>query len=187
MESRNDGERPGESQVLPLRVSRYIAEFLKQKGLSHVHGLQGGAVVHLFDACERFGPKPIYCHHEQGAAFAAGAYARVHGYGACIVTTGPGGTNAVTPCLGAWQNYTPMMFISGQVRYSQIPQDVYARAGGLQWAPTCELVSGIAKYRLAFEALEVPALIDELYADTIKNPSGPSWLDVCLDVQWQEV
>ena len=113
-----------------MRASRYLAEFLKSR-VDYVFGLQGGAVVHLFDACERFGPKPIYHHHEQGAAFAALGYAMVRGFAACIVTTGPGATNAITPLLGAWQNHVPVMFISGQVRVEQMRYGSQERAGGI--------------------------------------------------------
>ena len=73
-----------------MKVSDWIAEFLKSKGLEYTFGVQGGAVTHLLDSCARLGPTPIFCHHEQAAAFAAGGYARVRGYGACIATTGPG-------------------------------------------------------------------------------------------------
>lgn len=168
-----------------MRVSRYIAEFLKGK-VDHVFGLQGGAVVHLFDACERFGPKPIYCHHEQAAGFAAASYARVHGYGACIVTTGPGGTNAITPLLGAWQNHTPVMFISGQVRVGQIPEQ--GRLGGLQWGPIVDVVRPITKRAATLKvASAIPKLIQRWYERSLEQPSGPVWIDVPLDLQWAEV
>lgn len=145
-------------------------------------------MVHLFDACERFGPKPIYCHHEQAAAFAAGAYARIHGYGACIVTTGPGGTNALTPALGAWQNYTPVMFISGQVRFDQSPYGTRDRVTGMQSAPILDLVQPITKWGcMLHDTRELPDVLDDLYKFSVESPCGPVWLDVPLDRQWQEV
>lgn len=170
-----------------MRASRYLAEFLRSK-VDFVFGLQGGAVVHLFDACERFGPKPIYCHHEQGAAFAAGAYARVHGYGACIVTTGPGATNAITPLLGAWQNFTPMMFISGQVRVDQMRYGSEERIGGMQWAPILDIVRPLTKTaNLALDGEHVEIALKHAYTASRTKPYGPSWVDIPLDVQWAEV
>ena len=170
-----------------MRVSRYIAEFLNGK-VSHVFGLQGGAVVHLFDACERFGPKPIYCHHEQAAGFAAASYARVHGYGACIVTTGPGSTNAITPLLGAWQNYTPMMFISGQARLAQTSYGKYVRQVGLQEAPILNIVEPLTKWAfLVTDPKRLPNQLEDAYEMSRAKPSGPVWLDVPLDMQWAEV
>ena len=169
-----------------MKVSRYIAEWLKES-VDVCFALQGGAVVHLLDACERFGPKPIYCHHEQAAAFAAASYARIRGYGACIVTTGPGGTNAATPCLGAWQNFTPMMFISGQVRLSQIPK-LGGRLGGMQWGPITEIVRPITKRSFVLKEVgKLPKLLKRAYVVSLERPSGPVWIDVPLDLQWQEV
>lgn len=170
-----------------MRASRYIAEFLKNK-VDYVFGLQGGAVVHLFDACERFGPKPIYCHHEQAAAFAAASYARIHGFGACIVTTGPGATNAITPLLGAWQGHTPCLFISGQVRLAQSPYGTAERVTGLQSAPILDVVQRIVNWKACLlEASELPEVLADLYHISVAKPSGPIWLDVPLDLQWAEV
>lgn len=156
--------------------------------VDHVFGLQGGAVVHLFDACERFGPKPIYCHHEQAAGFAAGAYAQVRGFGACIVTTGPGGTNAITPLLGAWQGHMPVMFISGQARLAHTSYGKDVRQVGMQEAPILDLVRPITCFAvLLHEAESLPRLLNAAYEMAVAKPSGPVWLDIPLDLQWAEV
>lgn len=170
-----------------MRVSRYIAEFLKSK-VDYVFGLQGGAIVHLFDACERFGPKPIYCHHEQGAAFAMSGYARVHGYGACIVTTGPGGTNALTPLLGVWQDSIPCMIVSGQVRVAQSPYSTEERVTGMQSAPICNIAAPITKMAVyCNDAMAVRNCLPLAYEQSKQRRSGPVWIDVPLDLQWAEV
>ena len=170
-----------------MRVSRCIAEYLKGK-VDYVFGVQGGAVVHLFDACERFGPQPIYCHHEQAAGFAAVSYARTAGYGACIVTTGPGATNALTPLLGAWQNFTPTLFISGQARLSQTSYGTPHRQVGLQEAPILSIVTPITKFTFLVEdPKRVPAQLEYAYDIAMERPSGPVWIDVPLDMQWADV
>lgn len=170
-----------------MRVSRYIAEFLKSK-VDYVFGLQGGAVVHLFDACERFGPKPIYCHHEQAAGFAASSYSRIHGYGACIVTTGPGATNAITPLLGAWQDHVPLMFISGQARLAHTSYGKGVRQVGMQEAPILDIVEPLTKSAiLVSDASSLSEQIEDAYRVSLEKPSGPVWLDVPLDLQWSEV
>lgn len=170
-----------------MRVSRYIAEWLKRK-VDYVFGIQGGAVVHLFDACERFGPKPIYCHHEQAAAFAAGSYSRTHGFGACIVTTGPGATNAITPCLGAWQDSIPCIFISGQARTNQVSYGTKVRQIGSQEAPICNNVANITKVAIyANDAMAVKHALNFAYEKSMNGRPGPVWLDVPLDVQWSEL
>ena len=170
-----------------MKVSRYIAEFLKGK-VDHVFGVQGGAVVHLFDACERFGPKPIYCHHEQAAGFAATSYARVHGFGVCIVTTGPGATNAITPLLGAWQDSIPVLFISGQARTNQLSYGTKVRQVGTQEAPICDIVRRIVKFNFpVWVTSDVPIGLDTAYNESTEGRPGPVWVDIPLDVQWQEL
>ena len=101
-----------------MKVSDYVAQFLAANDVRHVFGLQGGAVVHLFDSIEATdGTSAIYCHHEQAAALAATSYAKMTGgLGAVVVTTGPGATNALTGLLAAWQDSVPVIFISGQTR-----------------------------------------------------------------------
>lgn len=171
-----------------MKVSDWIARFLKGKGLTHCFGLQGGAVVHLFDSCEHMGPKPIYCHHEQAAAFAASAYARVHGYGACIVTTGPGAVNALTGCLGAWQDSIPCMFISGQARREHTSYGKPVRQVGTQEFPILDVARKMTKYaRLADSPASVKALFEDAYAASIAGRPGPSWIDLPVNVSWEQM
>ena len=167
-----------------MKGSDYVAAFLKDK-VGHVFGLQGGAVVHLFDSCERLGPKPIYCHHEQAAGFAAAAYSRVHGFGACIVTTGPGATNALTPLLGAWQDSLPVMFISGQQRSQHLSYGLPVRQVGTQESPIVDIVDRITKDAVCVRNVrELRETLDDLYAIAIGSRPGPVWLDIPLDVQY---
>jgi acetolactate synthase-1/2/3 large subunit len=103
---------------MPVKLTDYVIDFLTEQGIGHVFGLTGGAVVHLFDSSDKNpSMQPIFCHHEQAAALAAVSYARItEGHGAAIVTTGPGGTNALTGVTAAWQDSIPCVFISGQSR-----------------------------------------------------------------------
>lgn len=168
-----------------MKASDYVALFLKSKGLTHCFGVQGGAVVHLFDSCEKLGPKPIYCHHEQSAAFAAGAYARVKGYGACIVTTGPGATNAITGLLGAWQDSIPCMFISGQTRYAHTSYGKPVRQVGTQEAPICEVVKPLVKSAFVVTSVDsLPGVLEEAYRVSIEGRPGPVWIDLPVDISW---
>lgn len=170
-----------------MKASDYVAVFLKSK-VGHVFGLQGGAVVHLFDSCERMGPKPIYCHHEQAAAFAASAYARVHGYGACIVTTGPGGTNAITGLLGAWQDSIPCLFISGQTRVQFTSYGKPVRQVGAQEAPIVDIVRPLTKLaRFVRRGEDLKYALEEAYRASVEGRPGPAWIDLPLDIQWSEL
>ena len=105
---------------MKIRAADYIAKLLVEKGLPDVFSVVGGGAMHLNDAfgnCQ--GLNVVYNLHEQGCTMAAEGYARVHGKPATVcVTTGPGGTNAITGVLCAWQDNIPMLVISGQVRYN---------------------------------------------------------------------
>ena len=170
-----------------MKCSDWIAEFLKSR-VDYVFGLQGGAVVHLFDSCERLGPKPIYCHHEQAAALAAGGYARTHGYGVCVVTTGPGGVNALTGLLGAWQDSIPMMFISGQARASQTSYGRPVRQVGTQEFPIVDVVKHMTKKAVfLWEAKYVKEAFEMAYQASINRRPGPVWIDLPVNVSWENI
>lgn len=170
-----------------MKVSDYVATFLKSK-VSTVFGLQGGAVVHLFDSCESLGPKPIYCHHEQGAAFAAVGHSYIRGYGAAIVTTGPGAFNALTPLLAAWQNSIPVLFISGQTRAEHTSYGTSHRQVGSQEAPIVSVVKPITKWAdWCRTPADVKPMLTMAYRASLVNRPGPVWLDIPVDVQWSEM
>ena len=84
--------------------------------------------------------------HEQAAAIAAEAYARINGLGVCLVTTGPGGTNAITGVAGAWLDSTPMLVISGQVKRADMINGKGVRQYGIQELPIVDIVKPIVKY-----------------------------------------
>ena len=170
-----------------MKTSDWIAEFLKSK-VEYVFGLQGGAVVHLFDSCSRLGPKPIYCHHEQAASFASHGYARVHGYGVCIVTTGPGAVNALTGCLGAWQDSIPMLFISGQARAEHTSYGKPVRQVGTQEFPIVNVTSQMTKMAVFVKDTgAVKPSFEAVYKESLEGRPGPVWVDLPVDVQWSQV
>ena len=101
------------------RLADYVADFLAARGVTDVFSVVGGGAMHLNDALGHH-PKlhVTYNHHEQACAMAAEAYARLDNRIAAVcVTTGPGGTNALTGVAGGWLDSIPMFIVSGQVRY----------------------------------------------------------------------
>ena len=104
---------------MKIRLADYVADFLTEHGVTDVFSVVGGGAMHLNDALgHKEGLKVTYNHHEQACAMAAEAYARIDNRIAAVcVTTGPGGTNALTGVLGGWLDSIPMFIISGQVRY----------------------------------------------------------------------
>ena len=101
-----------------MKLSDYVLKFVADLGVKHVFLVTGGGAMHLNASLA--GEKrltPICNSHEQAAAICAEGYAKAsHGLGVCMVTTGPGGTNAVTGVAGAWLDSTPTLFLSGQVK-----------------------------------------------------------------------
>ena len=99
-----------------MKASLFLANWLKSIGVDCVFGVTGGSVVHLLHGAEDVGLNVIYNHHEQ-AFFAAEAAARTtEKICVCMVTTGPGGTNALTGLASAWLDSISCLFISGQAR-----------------------------------------------------------------------
>lgn len=102
-----------------MRVCDIVASFLeKQAGIKDIFMVSGGGLLFLTDGLQRNkNLNKICCHHEQAAAMSAVAYAKYkQNYGCVYVTTGCGGTNAMTALLHAWQDNTPCIFISGQCK-----------------------------------------------------------------------
>ena len=104
-----------------MRVCDYIADFIYKEGVNHVFMVSGGGMMFLSDGLVCHPKlKTVCCHHEQAAAMAAVSYAKyTRNLGVAYVTTGCGGTNAVTGVLNAWQDNVPCLFISGQAGYKE--------------------------------------------------------------------
>ena len=102
---------------MKVKVSNYVAQFLVEHGIDTVFTVTGGGAMHLNDGLgHQEGLHCVYQHHEQACAIAGEAYARMHNrIGAVCVTTGPGGTNAITGVVGGWLDSIPMLILSGQI------------------------------------------------------------------------
>ena len=113
---------------MKVKVSDYVSQFLVDNGITHAFTVTGGGAMHLNDSLgHQKGLTCVYNHHEQACAIAAESYARIHNkIAALCVTTGPGGTNAMTGVVGGYLDSIPMLVISGQVRF-----DTTARSTGL--------------------------------------------------------
>jgi acetolactate synthase I/II/III large subunit len=172
-----------------LKLTDGLAKLLQDNGVRCVFGVQGGAVVHIFDSLERLGVRVIYTHHEVSAALAAAAYSKATGsLGCVVVTTGPGATNAITGLLGAWQDSVPCVFISGQVRSQHTSYGKKVRQVGTQEVPICDLVSPITKVALVAANPESFLRDAQNAIDTCQSMRpGPVWLDLPLDYQWANV
>jgi len=141
--------------------------------------------MHLVDALARQDHiKPVAMLDERHAGIAALGYAITkNDLGVCLVTTGPGGTNAVTPCAAAWIDSAPVLFISGQVPTHLLMRHD-ERQHGPQEVDIQAIVNPVTKYCLTALSPYIAISRMDLYAQRAKQyPSGPVWLDVPLDVQ----
>lgn len=173
-----------------MKLSDYVIDFLARNGARHLFGVTGGAVVHLFDSADRNSKTmPIFCHHEQAAALAAVSYSRVNNQlGAAIVTTGPGGTNAITGVAAAWQDSVPCIFISGQTRKEHTTYGKPLRQLGTQELNIIAIVKSITKYAVMVEqAKDIRFHLEKALYLAREGRPGPVWLDIPLDFQWAQI
>jgi acetolactate synthase-1/2/3 large subunit len=169
-----------------VKLSDYVIEFVADLGVRHVFMLTGGGAMHLNDsvgACTRI--EYVCDLHEQAAAMAAETYGKVTGdVGVCLVTTGPGGTNAVTGVAGAWLDSTPALFISGQVKRADLKGDTGVRQVGVQEVDIVSIVSSITKYAVTvLEPSDIRYHLEKAVYLARHGRPGPVWIDIPLDVQ----
>lgn len=170
------------------KVSNYIARYLVEAGITQTFTVTGGGAMHLNDALgHQPGMNCLYQHHEQACAMSAEVYARLHDKPALLcVTTGPGGTNAITGVVGGWLDSIPMLVISGQVRYDTTARwsGTGIRSMGDQEFDIIKSIACMTKYsEMVTDPLRIRFCLEKaLYLATSGRP-GPVWLDIPLDVQ----
>lgn len=172
-----------------MKLSDYVWDRVAAEGVEDVFMLPGGGCMHLVDSLGRHPTLKFICNlHEQGTAIAVDAYAQVRGFGAGLVTTGPGGTNTLTGLAGAWLDSTPCLFISGQVKRADLKRDSGVRSLGFQEIDIVALVRSLTKYAVT---VEDPATIryhlDRAIHEARHGRPGPVWIDLPLDVQAAEI
>lgn len=173
-----------------MKLTDYVVKCLAEAGVTQVFGLTGGAVVHLLDSAARQpGLTTTFMHHEQAVAFAAQAAARVHNdLAVAMVTTGPGGTNALTGLAAAWLDSVPCLYISGQVRLAHAKPVEWLRQVGAQHLDIVALTKPMTKRSVMLtEASQIRFELECAMWTARSGRPGPVWLDIPLDLQWAEV
>ncbi len=169
-----------------MTVSDFIIDFLVKKGISDIFLVSGGGIMHLCDAVVRNKKiRYISNHHEQASAICAEAYARIrNNISACLVTTGPGGTNALTGVAGAWADSVPMIIISGQVRTNIIADYRKLRQLGPQELNVVAMAKPVTKYaQTVKDPTAIRYELEKAYYFATTGRPGPVWLDIPLDIQ----
>lgn len=173
-----------------MKLSDYVMDFVAGTGVRQVFMLPGGGCMHLVDSLGRHPGLDCVCTlHEQGAAVAADAYGQYSGnLGVVLVTTGPGGTNALTGVAAAWLDSTPMLVLSGQVKRADLAAGRGVRQMGFQEVDIVAMARPITK--LAVTVVDPSRIRFELERAVHLARSGrkgPVWLDLPLDVQAAQV
>jgi len=173
-----------------VKLSDYVMQFVAEQGVKHVFMLPGGGAMHLNESLGRRPDLQFVCNlHEQAAAIAAEAYAKVtNKLGVAMVTSGPGGTNAITGLAGAWLDSMPCLFISGQVKRADLKRDSGVRILGVQEIDIVSIVNSITKYAVT---IEDPSTIryhmEKALHLALSGRRGPVWIDIPLDVQAAQI
>lgn len=173
-----------------MKVSDYIFDYIASLGVKHVFYLPGGGAMHLDDSLGHHKDlTPVCMLHEQPCSIAAEAYARIsEGFGVCVVTSGPGATNAITGLAGAWLDATPVIFLSGQAKRADLVNGQGIRQFGIQEIGIVELVKSVTKYAVQVrDAQEIRYELEKATALAKAGKPGPVWLDIPLDIQASQV
>lgn len=178
---------------MKIKVSNYISQFLVNHGVTDAFSVVGGGAMHLNDAFgHQEGLHCTYNHHEQACAIAAEAYARLENKIALVcVTSGPGGTNAITGVVGGWLDSIPMFVVSGQVKYTttaryakKLNPEISLRALGDQEYDIVQSVEPMTKYATMIEdPMDIRYACEKAWHLATTGRPGPVWIDVPVNIQ----
>ena len=174
---------------MKIKVAKYISEFLVKNNITDCFMVTGGGAMHLDDAIGH--EEGIHCtfnHHEQACSIAAEAYTRMTGKLAAVcVTSGPGGTNAITGVMGGWVDSIPMFVLTGQVKRETTIwscPELGLRQLGDQEFDIIHSVSNMTKYAVMLtDPMETAYHLEKALFLALEGRGGPVWIDVPLDVQ----
>ncbi len=174
-----------------IKLSDYVMKFVASQGVKHVFLVTGGGAMHLNDSLARQPELQFVCNsHEQASSICAENYAKATEHlGVALVTTGPGGTNAVTGLAGAWLDSTPVLFLSGQVKrpdrmFKPDGTPLGVRQLGPQEIDIVSVVKPLTKYALTIEDPQsIRYHLEKAVHLALTGRPGPVWIDIPIDVQ----
>lgn len=178
---------------MKMKVAKYISEFLVKNGIKDCFIVTGGGAMHLDDALgHQEGLHCVFNHHEQACSIAAEGYTRLTGKLAAVcVTSGPGGTNAITGVMGGWLDSIPMFVLSGQVKRETTIwscPELNLRQLGDQEFDIIHSVANMTKYAvMVTNPQEIAYHLEKALFLALNGRGGPVWLDIPLDVQGAQI
>ena len=176
-----------------MKLSEYVLNFFKSKGIDRVFLVNGGSIAFLIDAFRKVKNINYVCAvHEQGAAMMADGYARTKKKpGVTMVTSGPGAQNLITGIASSWFDSIPTIHICGQINSNDflISKKKYpVRQRGFQETDIVSISKPITKfaYRLK-RADEIEEILNKAYYMSISGRPGPVLLDIPMNFQNQKI
>lgn len=169
-----------------MKVSDYVIDFIAGLGVDKVFCVTGGGAMHLNNSLgQNEKVEGVFMLHEQGASIAAESYARIReGYGVCLVTSGPGGTNAITGLCGAYMDSIPVIFVSGQAKRADLVGGQGIRQFGIQEVDIISMVKPYTKYAVQLrDANDIRYEMEKAAKIAVSGRPGAVWLDIPLDIQ----
>ena len=173
-----------------MKLSDYLAEYISHQVASVVFGYQGSSVCHMIDSIHSHpGLTFVESRHEQGAAFAANAYAQLsRSAGVALSCSGPGAINLVAGIANAFFDSIPCLFLCGQVSTKELRPDERLRQYGFQETDIVSLVKPITKYAVQIrEPQQIAYELEKAVSLMKSGRPGPVLLDVPHDVQRSDV
>ena len=169
-----------------VKLSDYVAKYLLDNNLKNIYSVTGVGSMHFNDSIgTKRGLTVVYTHHEQAASMAAEGTARITGRpGVVNVSTGPGGTNALTGVAGAWVDSIPMLVLSGQIMRKDRGPKHKLRQMGVQEINTVSVAKNLTKYTVTVEDPNtIKYHLDKALYLSMSGKPGPVWIELPLDVQ----
>ena len=171
-----------------MKLSDYVASRLEEY-VKHVFCVSGGGCIHLVDSIAKKDIELVANLHEQGSSICAESYGQyTQKLGVCLVTTGPGATNAVTGVASAWLDSVPMLIITGQVQNKDRVGDRGVRQIGFQEINSTKIYESITKYSATVDdPKDIKLHLDKCIKEATTGRKGPVHLDIPLDIQAAEI
>jgi acetolactate synthase-1/2/3 large subunit len=177
-----------------MKVSDYIVSFLQSKKINTAFTITGGFAMHLNDSFGNSSFQIYYQHHEQACGYAAVGYTKACNIPSIVCTTaGVAAMNAISPCLVAYQDSIPILFISGQVKSTETIRTLNKDNIKLRHyaGADCDIISSVApitKFSHEITCVsEVPDVLNKAYQALVTGRPGPVWLSIPVDIQGLQI
>jgi len=173
-----------------MKLSDYVVDFLARRGVTHVFGMSGGAIVHVFDSVARHPDIDYVCsQHEQSAAMSADGFARVTGrLGVAVTTSGPGATNLLTGTCCSYYDSVPTLMLTGQVSTHRLKGDRPVRQVGFQETDVISIFGTVTKLAVQIrDPKTIRYYLEKAYHTAFEGRPGPVLIDLPDDLQRAEI